>query len=187
MDSFELTKISAAVLMALLVMVGASTFFGIMNEAGHSDGEIVGYALPKPEPEETQTADAGEAAAVEAEAAEAPAVFDPAAVVAKVADASADKGEKVFKACKACHSNSADGANKVGPKMWGVVGRDIAAVDGFRYSDVLQGKDGDWTLEKLAGFIHAPKEWAPGTKMVYRGVSNEDKLANLLAYLQTLK
>lgn len=181
MDSFEITKIAAAVLMALLLMVGTSTFLGIMNEPGPHSEEIVGYALPKPEPSETDTA------AAESEAAETEPAFDLPAVVTKVADASVESGAKEFKACLACHTNTADGGNKVGPRMWGVAGRAIASVEGFRYSDVLKGKGGDWTLENLAGFIHSPKDWAPGTKMVFRGIAKEDKLADLLAYLKTLK
>ena len=59
---------------------------------------------------------------------------------------------------------------KIGPPLWGVVGRDIASVEGFAYSDALRGKEGQWTYENLYEFIHGPKEWAPGTKMAFAGI-----------------
>ncbi len=183
MDSLELTKITAAVLLALLVMVGSKTFFEIAA-APHDDHGVVGFELPKPEPEEAQVADAGGEAGGEAAA---EAGFDAAAVAALVDAASAEKGEGVFKGCRACHSAEQGGANKVGPALWGVYDRDIASADGFSYSDALAGKEGGWTAEQLAGFLHNPKEWAPGTKMIYRGVSDNQKLADLIAYLKTLK
>ncbi|MEO1206750.1 MAG: cytochrome c family protein [Pseudomonadota bacterium] len=183
MDSFELTKIAAAVLAAMLLIFGTGTFISIAN-APHGDEKVVGYSLVPEEPEtEEKVADAsgGESAAPE------PAGFDAAAVVTAVSTASPDAGSKVFNGCKACHSNNEGGANKVGPALWGVVGRDKGSVDGFRYSGKLQEMEGDWTLENLAGFLHNPKEYAPGTKMVYRGVKDDKKLADLLAYLDTLK
>lgn len=183
MDSLELTKIASAILLALLLMVGAKTYVEIATAPSHDDHGVVGYELPKPEPEETQTADAGGDAAGAAETA----AFDPAAVAALVDAASAEKGEGVFKACRACHSAEAGGGNKVGPALWGVFGRDIASAEGFKYSEALAGKEGDWTAEHLAGFLHNPKEWAPGNKMSYKGVSDDGKLADLIAYIKTLQ
>lgn len=180
MDSLELTKITSAVLLALLVMVGTKTFMQIAA-APHGSHEIVGFELPKPAPA-SEAGDAGSAAAGEA-----PAAFDPAAVAGMVASASAENGAKTFKACGACHSAEQGGASKVGPPLWGVAGRDIASVDGFKYSDSLSGKEGDWTPEHLAAFLHNPKEWAPGTKMSFKGVTDTGKLADLVAYIETLK
>lgn len=205
MDSFELTKIAAAVLAALLLIFGMRTFVDIALAPQHGgDHAVVGHQEAKSghggdKADATETAAAGETAgggetadatAQTADTAAAPAKpagFDGAAVAALVDAASAADGEKVFRACKACHSNDEGGANKVGPALWGVVGRDKGAVDGFKYSKTLSEMDGDWTLENLAGFIHNPKEYAAGTKMIYRGLKDDKKLADLLAYLKTLQ
>ncbi len=184
MDSFELTKISAGVLTALLVIFGMKTMIEL-NAGGHGHGhgeEVVGYALPKPAGEEG--GQGGEAAT---EPAAEVAAFDPANVASLVATASADDGKGVYKKCMSCHTNDAGGANRVGPNLWGVVGREKAQVEGFNYSSALKDKGGAWTEENLASFLHDPKAYASGTKMVFRGISDDQELAQLIAYLATLK
>jgi len=190
MDSFELTKIAAGVLSALLLIFGTKTILDLQS-ADHGYGsEVVGYALPKPEAEDagTETAAAGgEAAAAGSETAEAGGGFDPVKVASLVGAASAENGEKVYKKCAACHTKDQGGANRVGPNLWGIVGREKAAGEGFNYSSALKEKGGAWTPENIAAFIHAPKEYVPGTKMVFRGISDDGDLADLIAFLDTLK
>lgn len=99
-----------------------------------------------------------------------------------VANADLAAGEKLFKKCTACHK-VADGANGVGPHLWRVVGRPIAAVRGFGYSPALTGKEGAWDLEALSAFIENPKRWAPGTKMSYGGMKKPADRVNLIAWL----
>ncbi|MGC8201623.1 c-type cytochrome [Aliiroseovarius sp. PTFE2010] len=98
-----------------------------------------------------------------------------------LASADAEAGAKVFRKCQACHK--LDGSNGTGPYINGVVGRDIAAVDGFSYSNVLLEMDGDWSPEKLSGFVENPKGFAPGTKMSFAGLKKVEDRANLIAYL----
>ena len=120
------------------------------------------------------------------EAAPAPAAAPAAAVATAAAfmiGADAEKGAKVFRKCKACHKVDPDAGNGVGPNLHGVVGRDIAALDGFKYSDALTGKDGAWTFEALNGFLTKPKEWAKGTKMAYPGLRKEADRAAVIAWL----
>ncbi|MCB2056105.1 MAG: cytochrome c family protein [Geminicoccaceae bacterium] len=95
-------------------------------------------------------------------------------------------GEKIAKKCKACHTFEADGANKIGPHLFGVVGRDIASVPDFKYSDALQGLEGTWTHDKIAAYVADPKGFAPGNKMSFAGIKKEQELADLVAYLETL-
>jgi cytochrome c len=103
-----------------------------------------------------------------------------------LAAASPEEGEGEARACGACHSFEQGGANKIGPALWGVVGRDIGSVEGFAYSDALLGLEGEWTFEQLYGFIHDPKGYAPGTKMTFAGVRDAEDLANVLVYLRSL-
>ena len=136
-------------------------------------------------PAETVVAEAAPEAPAETVAAAAPAA--PAAAVATAAafmiGADSAKGAKVFRKCKACHKVKADAGNGVGPNLYGVLGRDIASLDGFKYSDALMGKDGAWDYESMAAFLTKPKDWAPGTKMAYPGLRKEQDRADVIAYL----
>lgn len=180
MDTFEISKIAGGVLSALLVIVGFRTFLEISEEARPK--EKPGFTLPAP---------AGDAAAT-APGAAVPApvalpAFDPVAVAKAAPEGNAQNGATTFKKCQACHDGTKGGPNKVGPNLFGVVGRPKAGHEGFNYSDALKGKGGSWTLEDLAGFIHSPKTFAPGTKMLFPGIPDTTELADLLAYLSTLK
>ena len=106
---------------------------------------------------------------------------------ALLAKANPTKGQADAKACEACHSFAKGGTAKVGPPLWGVVGRPIASIAGFSYSDALKTMGGDWTYEKLNDWVHKPSAVAPGTKMSYPGDPAGNHRADLLsAYLQTL-
>jgi cytochrome c len=100
------------------------------------------------------------------------------------ATADAGAGERLFRQCSACHKLE-QGANGTGPYLYGVVDREKAAADGFGYSDTLAGMGGSWTPANLNGFIANPREYAPGTSMAYRGMSDPEDRANLIAYLAT--
>ena len=178
LDSFELSKIAGGFLCALLVIVG----FRVALEIAEHDkaAEKSGYVLPMPE-----AAPAGGAAP--AAAAPAAAAFDPAAVAQAAASGSAQAGAATFKKCTACHSGEKGGPNKVGPDLFGVVGRPKGSHEGFGYSEAMKAKGGNWTLEDLASFIHSPKTFVPGTKMLFPGITDPGDLGDLLAYLSTLK
>lgn len=125
------------------------------------------------------------AAVASAEAPGKPAAPEPEVDFATVL-ASADPagGERVFNKCKSCHSIEQGGPNKVGPNLHGVVGHDIAAHEGFSYSDALAGLDGEWTYEKLNEFLTNPKAYAPGTKMTFAGLSKPQDRAEVILYLR---
>jgi len=209
MDSFELNKIAGAVLAAVLIIVASTTFIEMAHTPhGGGEHEVVGYVLPKPEGEAaaekhadkgaetdasapTEKTAAASAAAPAATAAPAAAAassgFDAAAVAAAVGSADADKGAKLFRKCKACHTDDKGGADKVGPHLWGIVDRAKGSVDGFAYSDALKAKGGNWDNEALAAFLHKPKDYIDGTKMIFSGFKKNDDVANIVAYLNTLK
>lgn len=92
-------------------------------------------------------------------------------------------GEKAFRQCKACHTVDQGGANRVGPNLWGVVGRAVASVDGYRYSDAMVDFGGEWTPDRLDAYLANPRETVPGTRMSYRGIKDADDRADMIAYL----
>ena len=127
-------------------------------------------------------ADAAPAAA----SAAAPAA-DLAPIGPKLKDANVDKGKALFQQqCFTCHTVDKGGANKVGPNLWGVVGRKKASHDGFSYSSALQGKGGDWSYEDINHMIFKPQGYVRGTKMAFAGLPKEQDRADVIAFLRTM-
>jgi cytochrome c len=172
MDSFEFNKIAGAVLGTALLVFGLSELAGIIYNP-HAP-ERPGFAV--------EVAEAGGAGG------EAPAEAAPAVSLGTLlASADATKGQAVFKACAACHDVAKGGPNKVGPNLWGIVGRPHGVHEGFAYSEAMAAlKDKPWDYAALNEFLLAPKQAIPGTKMAYGGLKKDVDRANLLAYLATL-
>jgi cytochrome c len=109
----------------------------------------------------------------------------PAAVYLAAADPKV--GANVFKKCTTCHTDAKGGATGTGPNLWGVVGAPIAKhAPGFAYSPALAKKGGNWDWDALMAWIKSPKDFAPGTKMGFAGISKPEERANLIAYLNTM-
>ena len=102
------------------------------------------------------------------------------------AEGDAAAGEKVFKKCAACHAVD-EGKKKVGPTMFGVWGREVGAVDGYKYSTAMGEAGFVWDEEHLSGFLASPKKYLPGTKMSFPGIKKQEQISDLLAYLESLQ
>lgn len=178
-NTMTLTKAFAALCGALLVFLfinwGANALFSM--DSGHGGEQHQAFIIPVATAE--APAAAGEAAAGAAGGAEAEVPF---ADVLASADVAA--GEKVFSKCRACHK--VDGANATGPHLDGVVGRAVATVDGFTYSNAMKAHGGEWTPEELSKFLTSPKDSVPGTKMIFAGLPKVQDRANLIAYLESV-
>lgn len=175
MDSFEYNKIIGALLGTVFVvftisLVSDSLFYS-------PNPEKPGFAI------EAQEAPAAGGTEKKENPAKAP-------IAPLLAKADVDKGASIFKRCEACHDATKGGPNKVGPNLWGVVGRPIASHPGYSYSagmkDFSDGSKKHWDYQLISEFITKPKAEVPGTAMGFAGLSKIDERADVIAYLRTL-
>ncbi len=103
-----------------------------------------------------------------------------------LASASPDRGAQVAKQCEACHNFQEGQGPKVGPDLYGVVGRSVASMSGYNYTAALKKLGGNWTFDALNKWLTKPSADAPGTAMTFAGLSNEKQRADVVAYLNTL-
>lgn len=170
-DTMTMTKVLGAACGSLLVFLlgswAAETLYHTGGDAHGGEHAKQGYLIETESGEDTAAVEEGPS-------------FEELLASADVA-----KGQKVFGKCKACHKVDA-GANGTGPTLFEIVDRDIASLEGFAYSDVLNNMDGGWDAEALNGFLKNPKAYAPGTKMGFAGLKKDTDRANIVAYLATL-
>ena len=104
-------------------------------------------------------------------------------IMAIFASTSAEEGAKVFKQCSACHSIAEGGKNKIGPALWGVLGRQVGSLPDYKYSKAMAAHGKKWTFEEMNGFLIKPKDWIKGTKMSYAGLKKEKDRAAVILYM----
>ena len=104
-------------------------------------------------------------------------------ITALFASTSASDGAKIFKKCAACHSIAQGGANKIGPALWGVLGRKAGTVPGYKYSKSIVAYGKPWSFEEMDGFLTKPKDWIKGTKMAFVGLKNAKDRAAVILYM----
>jgi len=116
----------------------------------------------------------------------APVVEEVVTLAQMLAEASPTAGERTSKKCAACHDFTKGGPNKIGPNLWGVLGRVAGTHEGFKFSDAMKAFGKTWDYENLNAFVSGPKNVVPGTAMGFAGLKKAKDAANLLAYLRTL-
>ena len=104
-------------------------------------------------------------------------------IMAIFASTSAAEGEKVVKKCAACHSIAEGGKNKIGPALWGVLGRQAGSLPDYKYSKAMAAHGKKWSFKEMNGFLIKPKEWIIGTKMSYAGLKSEKERAAVILYM----
>ena len=169
MDSFELNKLIAAVLMVALLIIGIGKLSDVIFHV--EKPKIAGYAVDVEQAVVT-TAQTSSETTMEK--------IDMAALMA-LGDLAT--GEKVFKKCAACHSIVKGGKNNIGPALYNVVGRKVGAVSDYKYSKALSGYEKEWSFEELNGYLIKPAKWIKGTKMAFAGLRKEKDRASVILYL----
>ena len=104
-------------------------------------------------------------------------------IMALFVSTSAAEGAKVFKKCAACHSIAEGGSNKIGPGLWGVLGRPAGSVPGYKYSKAMASHGKNWSFEEMNGFLIKPKDWIKGTKMSFTGLKKAEDRAAVILYM----
>ena len=104
-------------------------------------------------------------------------------IMALFASTSATEGAKIFKKCVACHSIKEGGANKIGPALWGVLGRSAGSIPDYKYSKAMAAHGKNWSFEEMNGFLIKPKGWIKGTKMSFAGLKKAKDRAAVILYM----
>ena len=104
-------------------------------------------------------------------------------IMALFASVSSANGAKVFKKCAACHSITKGGGNKIGPSLWGVIGRKTGSISDYKYSKAMAAHGKNWSFEEMNNFLIKPKDWIKGTKMAFAGLKNEKDRAAVILYM----
>ena len=104
-------------------------------------------------------------------------------IMALFASTSAADGAKVFKKCAACHSIAEGGANKIGPTLWGVLGRPAGTIPDYKYSKAMAAHGKNWSFEEMNDFLIKPKDWIKGTKMSFVGLKKAKERAAVILYM----
>ena len=166
MDSFEINKIIAAILVTVLLILGIGKISDVIFHVEKPD--VAGYKVEVELNEATASETSTESQVN---------------ISALLALGSAEDGEKVFKKCAACHSINADGGNKIGPKLWNVMFRPVGSVANYKYSKALSAYDKEWNWEEMNGFLIKPSKWIKGNKMGFAGLKKEKDRASIILFL----
>ncbi len=168
MDSFEINKIVAAILMVALVIIGIGKISDVIFYV--EKPKTPGYSV---DIEQTVATSASSSETTE----------EKIDMVALMAMGDLAIGEKVFKKCAACHSIVKGGKNNIGPALYNVVGRKVGVVSDYKYSKALTEYGKEWTFEELNGYLIKPAKWIKGTKMAFAGLRKEKDRASVILYL----
>ena len=169
MDSFELNKVIAAILMVALLIIGIGKLSNVIFHV--EKPKIPGYSVELEQASAKDTVDSPKTTEEKID------------IAALISMGDLATGEKVFKKCAACHSIVKGGKNNIGPALYNVVGRQVGAVNDYKYSKALLGYEKKWTFEELNGYLLKPAKWIKGTKMAFAGLRKEKDRASVILYL----
>ena len=165
MDSFEINKILTAVLIVFLVIFGIGKISDIV------------FHVEKP------NTSAYKVEFAEADQNKASSSVQTVDIAALLALGTVEHGQKVFKKCSACHSIKKGGRNNIGPALYNVLGRNMGALEDYKYSKALIAFGKDWTFDEMNNFLIKPTTYIKGTKMAFAGLKKEKDRASVILYM----
>jgi cytochrome c len=169
MNRFNLHKIIPAIVLTVVIVLGIDKLANVVYQvkAPESTGFKVTVVSEKKEtPKDNKTE-----------------AMDNLDIKSLLASGNIDHGKTVFKKCVACHSIKKGGGNKIGPALWGVIGRKTGALADYKYSKAMGGFNKTWNFETMNVFLIKPKDYIKGTKMAFAGLKNEKDRASVIVYL----
>ena len=164
-----MNKIVASIILAVILILGINKITDII------------FYVDKPEKSAYQIASVSNSTTTETISASSSS--ESGEIMALLASASIADGEKVFKKCAACHSIAKGGGNKIGPALWGILGRQAGLVSDYKYSKAMTSHGKAWSFEEMDGFLTKPKDWVKGTKMSFMGLKKETERAAVILYM----
>jgi cytochrome c len=171
MDSFELNKVIAAVLMTALIVIG-------INKLGDS---IFHVEKPKQSAYKVEGVELASSTAIKAS----PKEVVQLNIKEILALGDTTHGEKVFKKCSACHMIASGGKNMIGPNLWSVIGRTAGSVSDYKYSKAMVAYGKEWTFEEMNSYLIKPRAYVKGTKMAFAGLRKEKDRASVILYMNS--
>ena len=165
MDSFEINKIVAAVLVVFLVVFGIGKISDIVFHVEKPNTSA--YKVEFAEVDQTK-------ASLSVQTVD---------IAALLALGTVEHGQKVFKKCSACHSIKKGGRNNIGPALYNVLGRNMGALEDYKYSKALIAFGKDWTFDEMNNFLIKPTTYIKGTKMAFAGLKKEKDRASVILYM----
>ena len=172
MDSFEINKIIAAVLLTALIVIGIGKFTDIL------------FHVDKPK-ESAYKIEGLEVASTSTSNKSAEKIVETVDIKALLAMGDLAHGEKVFKKCSACHMIAAGGKNMIGPNLWNVIGRTAGSVSDYKYSKAMVAYAKEWSFEEMNSYLIKPQAYIKGTKMAFAGLRKEKDRASVILYMNS--
>ena len=172
MDSFELNKIIAAVLLTALVVIGIGKITDILfyvEKPKQSAYQVEGLEIVS----------AGKTTGAEEK------IVEKVDIKALLALGDLAHGEKVFKKCSACHMIAAGGKNMIGPNLWSVIGRTAGSISDYKYSKAMIAYGKEWSFEEMNSYLIKPQAYIKGTKMAFAGLRKEKDRASVILYMNS--
>ena len=167
MNSFEINKVISSIIIVVLVVIGVNKLADVIYNVKAPKSSTYKMAI------ETKEISKDDTTKIES-------VVN---IKAFLALGSIDEGKVVFKKCAACHSVSKGGGNKIGPALWGVLGRKVGSIGDYKYSKAMSEFGETWNFETINTFLIKPKDYVKGTKMAYAGLKKERDRASIILYL----
>ena len=172
MDSFELNKIIAAVLLTALIVIGIGKFTDIL------------FHVEKPK-ESAYKIEGLETAVASTSSNSETKVVEKVDIAQLLSLGDLAHGEKVFKKCSACHMIASDGKNMIGPNLWSVIGRTAGSVSDYKYSKAMVAYAKQWSFEEMNSYLIKPQAYVKGTKMAFAGLRKEKDRASVILFMNS--